>query len=148
MNGQSPAPVSPRHYINVNYGIRSWLLTTDHTRIALLYLISVTAFFFLGGLFAVLVRLELITPAGDLVRSETYHKFFTMHGVLMVFFFLIPAIPAVVVVHRLSLVSTGDSVQSKATAGAADRRGRRRLQSWRRRHARVRRRERLRRPII
>ncbi len=83
------------NYLNVRYGVKSWLLTRDHKRIALLYLASVTFFFFLGGLFAVLIRLELLTPAGDLVQSETYNKLFTMHGVIMIFFFLIPAIPAV-----------------------------------------------------
>ena len=85
----------PRHYLNENYGISSWLLTRDHKRIALLYLASVTFFFFLGGAMAVLIRLELATPVGDLVTDETYTKLFTMHGVMMVFFFLIPAIPAV-----------------------------------------------------
>ena len=85
----------PRHYLNDGYGVRSWLLTRDHKRIALLYLAAVTFFFFVGGAFAVLIRLELATPAGDLVSDETYNKLFTMHGVMMVFFFLIPAIPAV-----------------------------------------------------
>ncbi|MCI0423949.1 MAG: cytochrome c oxidase subunit I [Acidobacteria bacterium] len=89
-------PVETReHYINANYGIRSWLLTVDHKRIALLYLASITLFFFLGGFFAVLIRLELLTPQGDMVQSETYNKLFTMHGVIMVFFFLIPSIPVV-----------------------------------------------------
>ncbi len=83
------------HYLNKEYGIRSWLLTTDHKRIALLYLISITFFFFVGGLFALLIRLELLTPAGDLVQADTYNKLFTMHGQVMVFFFLIPSIPAV-----------------------------------------------------
>ena len=88
-------PALPRqHYLNVAFGIKSWLLTRDHKRIALLYLASVTAFFFLGGAFAVAIRLELLTPQGDLVSAETYNKLFTMHGVVMVFFFLIPAIPA------------------------------------------------------
>jgi len=88
-------PLLPReHYLNVRYGIKSWLLTKDHKRIALLYLITVTGFFFLGGAFAVLIRLELATPAGDLLSSDTYNKMFTMHGVIMVFFFLIPSIPA------------------------------------------------------
>src|SRR5690242_10565744 len=82
------------HYLNVNYGIKSWLLTKDHKRIALLYLHTITFFFFLGGIFATLIRIELLTPAGDLVTSETYNKLFTLHGVMMVFFFLIPAIPA------------------------------------------------------
>ena len=85
----------PRHYLNDGYGIKSWLLTRDHKRIALLYLAAITFFFFVGGAFAVLIRLELATPAGDLVSDETYNKLFTMHGVMMVFFFLIPSIPAV-----------------------------------------------------
>ncbi|HEY2930210.1 MAG TPA: cbb3-type cytochrome c oxidase subunit I [Acidobacteriota bacterium] len=83
------------NYINVSYGVKSWLLTLDHKRIALLYLASVTLFFFLGGAYAILIRLELMTPAGDLVQAHTYNKMFTLHGVIMVFFFLIPAIPAV-----------------------------------------------------
>ncbi len=83
-----------KNYLNAEYGIASWLLTTDHKRIAMLYLGSITFFFFIGGLFALLIRLELLTPAGDLVTSETYNKLFTMHGVIMVFFFLIPSIPA------------------------------------------------------
>src|SRR5579884_1669662 len=83
------------NYLNSEYGIRSWLLTTDHKRIALLYLISITAMFFIGGFFALLVRLELLTPAGDLLAADTYNKAFTMHGQVMVFFFLIPSIPAV-----------------------------------------------------
>ncbi|MGH7429014.1 MAG: cbb3-type cytochrome c oxidase subunit I, partial [Candidatus Methylomirabilaceae bacterium] len=92
-----PTSLSQRreHYLNISYGVKSWLLTTDHKRIALLYLISVTLFFFLGGAFAVLMRLELLTPTGDLLQAETYNKLFTMHGVTMVFFFLIPSIPAV-----------------------------------------------------
>ena len=85
----------PRHYLNDGYGIRSWLLTRDHKRIALLYLAAVTFFFFVGGSFAVVIRLDLATPAGDLVSDETYNKLFTMHGVMMVFFFLVPVIPAV-----------------------------------------------------
>src|SRR5579859_72743 len=83
------------HYLNAQYGIRSWLLTTDHKRIALLYLASVTFFFFVGGIFATLIRIHLLTPAGYLVTPETYNKLFTMHGVAMIFFFLIPSIPAV-----------------------------------------------------
>jgi cytochrome c oxidase subunit 1 len=89
-------PVMPaKHYLNDNYGIRSWLLTKDHKRIAVLYLVTITFFFFLGGLFAALIRLELLTPEGDLFQSDTYNKLFTMHGVNMIFFFLIPSVPAV-----------------------------------------------------
>ncbi len=86
--------VETENYLNSNYGIKSWLLTTDHKRIALLYLVSITAMFWIGGFFAMLIRLELLTPAGDLVSSDTYNKLFTMHGIIMVFFFLIPSVPA------------------------------------------------------
>jgi len=97
MSAAPTAAVHPReHYLNVDYGIRSWLLTTDHKRIAILYMISVTVMFFIGGIFATLIRLELMTPAGDLVTSDTYNKLFTMHGIVMVFFFLIPSVPAVI----------------------------------------------------
>jgi cytochrome c oxidase subunit I len=90
-------PVMPaKHYLNDNYGIRSWLLTKDHKRIAILYLISITFFFFLGGIFAALIRLELLTPQGDLFQSDTYNKLFSMHGINMVFFFLVPSIPATI----------------------------------------------------
>src|SRR5689334_16119030 len=82
------------NYLNISYGVKSWLLTTDHKRIGILYLLSLTFMFFVGGFFAVLMRLELLTPQGDLVQSDTYNKLFTMHGVIMVFFFLIPSIPA------------------------------------------------------
>jgi cytochrome c oxidase subunit 1 len=91
----TPPPADGRNYLNVDYRFRSWLLTTDHKRIAVLFMISVTLFFFVGGAAAVLFRLELMTPSGDLVIAETYNKLFTLHGVVMVFFFLIPAIPAV-----------------------------------------------------
>ncbi|PYV80947.1 MAG: cytochrome c oxidase subunit I, partial [Acidobacteria bacterium] len=66
--------VEPKNYINAEYGIRSWLFTTDHKRIALLYLVSITAMFFVGGFFALLIRLELLTPAGDLLLADTYNK--------------------------------------------------------------------------
>src|SRR5207237_2306536 len=72
-------------YLNVRYGVRSWLLTKDHKRIALLYLMSITGAFFVGGVFALGVRLELLTPEGDLLRAETYNKFFSLHGITMVF---------------------------------------------------------------
>jgi cytochrome c oxidase subunit 1 len=83
-----------RHYLNEARGIKSWLLTTDHKRIALLYLFSITAFFFLGGFFALLIRLQLLIPTGMLMSADAYNHVFTMHGVIMVFFFLIPSIPA------------------------------------------------------
>ncbi len=82
-------------YLTNGFTLKSWLLTKDHKRIALLYLISVSAFFALGGTYASLIRLELLTPASDLLESATYNKVFTGHGVIMVFFFLIPSIPAI-----------------------------------------------------
>src|SRR5689334_11839732 len=81
------------NYLTEERGILSWLFTKDHKRIGLLYVFSITGFFFVGGLFALLMRLELLTPATDLVQPETYNKLFTMHGITMVWFFLIPSIP-------------------------------------------------------
>ena len=89
---QGPRPL---HYLNAAWGLKSWLLTKDHKRIAILYLLGISVFFLIGGLFAVLIRLELATPAGDMVEPDTYNRLFTMHGVMMIFFFLIPSIPAV-----------------------------------------------------
>ncbi|MFM7281664.1 MAG: cbb3-type cytochrome c oxidase subunit I, partial [Planctomycetia bacterium] len=74
--------------------LKSWLLTVDHKRIGILYLIAITVFFAVGGLFAVGIRAELFTPKGDVFDSDTYNKVFTLHGVVMIFFFLIPSIPA------------------------------------------------------
>ena len=98
----STAVAEPQHvpsgsevnYLNATYGIKSWLLTTDHKRIALLYLGSITLMFFVGGTAAVLMRLHLIEPQGALVQPETYNKLFSIHGIVMVFFFLVPSIPA------------------------------------------------------
>ncbi len=84
-----------RDYLAAGNTIKSWLLTVDHKRIAILYLISVTLFFFVGGAAAGMLRWELLTPTGDLTTSETYNRTFTVHGVVMVFFFLIPAIPGI-----------------------------------------------------
>jgi cytochrome c oxidase subunit 1 len=85
-----------RNYLNEDYGFFLWLLTKDHKRIAILYLISVSIMFVLGGFFAMMMRIELLTPEGDLLTSDTYNKFFTLHGVVMIFFFLIPVVPAVI----------------------------------------------------
>jgi cytochrome c oxidase subunit I len=82
------------NYLNVDHRVRSWLLTVDHKRICLLYLAGITVMFLLGGLMASAIRLELLTPEGDLMDSDTYNKAFTLHGVIMIFFFLIPSIPA------------------------------------------------------
>src|SRR6478672_8743150 len=91
-----PEPAKPAiDYLNTNYGIWSWLLTTDHKRIGILYLISITVFFLAGGIAAGLVRLNLLSPTGAIMTEDQYNRSFTAHGVMMLFFFLIPSIPAV-----------------------------------------------------
>jgi cytochrome c oxidase subunit I len=75
--------------------LKSWLLATDHKRIGLLYLFTIILFFAIAAVAAAIMRLNLLTPRGDLVQAETYNKLFTLHGVLMVWFFLIPSIPSV-----------------------------------------------------
>lgn len=100
---QSKSPVTEEaqekaqgsNYLNAGHTLASWLLTKDHKRIAVLYLISVSIFFAIGSIAAMMIRLELTSPRGTLMTSETYNKAFTAHGVVMIFFFLIPAIPAV-----------------------------------------------------
>ena len=90
----APVEKAKKNYINNQEGLMSWLLTEDHKRIALLYLIVVTIFFGIGGMFAVFIRLQLSEPTGAMFDSNTYNKMFTMHGIVMVFFFLLPSIPA------------------------------------------------------
>ncbi len=80
-------------FLGDGHTVRSWLLTTDHKRVAILYFASITAFFIIGGAAATLMRVELATPAGDLVTADTYNRLFTLHGVIMVWFFLVPAVP-------------------------------------------------------
>ena len=77
------------------HSVSSWLLTTDHKRIGILYLISIVVYFAVAAVAAALMRINLLTPQGGLVLPATYNKLFTLHGVLMVWFFLIPSIPAV-----------------------------------------------------
>lgn len=82
------------HYLNWRTTIASWVFTVDHKRIGIMYLIGISVFFLVGGIFAAIFRLELLTPEGDLLQSDTYNRFFTLHAVVMIFFFLIPSIPA------------------------------------------------------
>jgi cytochrome c oxidase subunit 1 len=88
-------PQAATSYLAEGYTLRSWLTTHDHKRIAILFALSITLFFFIGGVAAALIRLELATAQGDLVTPETYNKLFTAHGVIMVWLFLIPSIPSV-----------------------------------------------------
>lgn len=94
VGGHAPDDHAAVNYINHETTIASWLLTLDHKRIGILYLAAMTAMFILGGFYAGLLRAELITPKGDLLSSDFYNKSFTAHGVIMVFFVLIPLVPA------------------------------------------------------
>jgi cytochrome c oxidase subunit 1 len=91
----TPPEEQPENYLNASRGLTSWLLTKDHKRIALLYLVTVTCMFFIGGFAITIVRLNLMTPQGGLVEADTYNRLFTAHGVIMVFFFLVPVVPTV-----------------------------------------------------
>jgi len=82
------------NYLTHARGILSWIFTLDHKRIGVLYLISILSAFFLGGMFAMLIRLELLTPGKTIVDADTYNQFFTLHGAIMIFLFIIPGIPA------------------------------------------------------
>ncbi len=93
-------PIPTKAHLEDNYlthegGILSWLTTLDHKRIGVLYMISVLTAFLLGGIFALLVRTELLTPGKTVVDADTYNQLFTLHGAVMIFLFIIPGIPAV-----------------------------------------------------
>jgi cytochrome c oxidase subunit 1 len=88
-------PISGKNYLNEQKGIKSWLLTLDHKRIGILYLFSIMFFFFIGGMSALLIRLELIRPQEVIVGADTYNQLFTLHGAIMIFLFIIPGIPAI-----------------------------------------------------
>lgn len=90
-----PARDQPNDYLRSEPLLQKWLLSTDHKRIGILYLLSITLFFVIGGLAAMLVRLELLTPESDLLHKDTYNRAFSIHGITMVWFFLIPSIPSV-----------------------------------------------------
>ena len=82
-----------KSYLEDGEGIMSWLITLDHKRIGAMYLAAAIFTFFLGGVFALLVRLELLSQGQTFVDAATYNKLFTLHGAVMVFLFIIPAIP-------------------------------------------------------
>src|SRR6202167_5015411 len=86
--------VGDESFLDVDHTVLSWLGTTDHKRIAILYAVSITIFFFIGGVAIGLVRLELISPNGLFLTSDEYNRLFTLHGIIMVWFFLVPSIPA------------------------------------------------------
>lgn len=90
-----PDPDPKEHYINTEKGIWSWLTTLDHKRIGILYLVTITIFFIVGGILALLIRTELWTPAKTFIEANTYNQLFTLHGAVMIFLFLIPSVPTV-----------------------------------------------------
>ena len=84
------------NYINHSKGMKSWLFTLDHKRIGIMYLFTIIAMFLMGGIFALLVRLELLNPGAKLFSPDQYNRFFTYHGAIMVFMVVIPLIPAAI----------------------------------------------------
>ncbi len=94
--GDRPRP--KKNYLNATTGIWSWMTTVDHKRIGVMYLVAVTSAFFVGGMFAMLIRLTLLTPSHKLfgkvlIDADTYNRVFTLHGAIMVFLFIIPSVP-------------------------------------------------------
>ena len=91
-NGHEPSYLE---YKGKHTGLLGWILSTDHKRIGILYLISISVFFMVGVTFGFLMRLELIAPGRTIMDAQTYNSIFTLHGVIMIFLFVIPGIPAV-----------------------------------------------------
>jgi cytochrome c oxidase subunit I len=94
--GDRPRPA--KNYLNATTGIWSWMTTVDHKRIGVMYLVAVSSAFFVGGMFALMIRLTLLTPSHKLfgkvlIDADTYNRVFTLHGAIMVFLFIIPSIP-------------------------------------------------------
>ncbi len=91
---RNDGPVNEPDYLNVSKGLKSWLFTLDHKRIGLMYLFAILGALIVGGVFALLVRTELWASGKQLIDQDTYNKFFTLHGAVMVFLVIIPGIPA------------------------------------------------------
>ncbi|MCG2588970.1 cytochrome c oxidase subunit I [Rhodohalobacter sulfatireducens] len=89
-----PEEYPEKHYLNQEKGLWAWLTTVDHKKIGLMYLMSVAFFFLVGGVLALLLRTELLTPARNFMTADVYNQVFTLHGAIMIFFFLIPSVPA------------------------------------------------------
>ena len=81
------------NYLTWTKGVASWLFTLDHKRIGVMYLLGVLVSFLVGGIFALIIRTELIAPGQTIIEPETYNIFFTLHGAVMVFLVIIPSIP-------------------------------------------------------
>src|ERR1700683_550830 len=105
--GDRPRPA--KNYLNATTGIWSWMSTVDHKRIGVMYLIAVSSAFFIGGMFALMIPLTLLTPSHKLfgkvlIDADTYNRVFTLHGAIMVFLFIIPSIPGSLANFVLPLV--------------------------------------------
>src|SRR6478752_10425236 len=87
-------PSTGENYLNCETTVWSWLGTRDHKRIGVMFLAAVTIALFLGGFFALLVRIELLTPDRTIMSPLAYNRLFTLHGIVMIFLFMIPAIPS------------------------------------------------------
>ena len=92
--GEGAATAESDSYLTHGKGILSWITTVDHKRIGILYLICILSSFLLGGMFALLMRTELLTPGKTFIDADTYNQLFTLHGAVMIFLFIIPGIPA------------------------------------------------------
>src|SRR5258708_32022169 len=100
----------PASYLGAGHTLVSWLTTTDHKRIAILYAVSITFFFFIGGIAIGLPRLELMTPQGLFLTSDGYNRLFSLHGIIMVWVFLVPSIPATLGTFLLPLTDAAPDV--------------------------------------
>ncbi|MEX1063345.1 MAG: cytochrome c oxidase subunit I [Balneolaceae bacterium] len=89
-----PEEYPEKSYLSEEKGLWAWMTTVDHKKIGLMYLASITLFFFAGGMLALLLRTELLVPAQSFLAADTYNQIFTLHGAIMVFFFLVPSVPA------------------------------------------------------
>ena len=96
LDGAAVGTRNQESYLTHGRGILSWLFTLDHKRIGVMYLVAITASFFLGGVFALLVRTELLTSGPTIMTADAYNKMFTLHGAVMIFLFIIPGIPAAI----------------------------------------------------
>ena len=87
--------VSYLEYKGKHKGLLGWILSTDHKRIAILYLVSLIFFFLVAMTFGFLMRFEMLSMGKTIIDPQTYNALFTLHGVIMIFLFIIPGIPAV-----------------------------------------------------
>jgi len=93
-HGHDHAHGEEPNYLQASHGLKSWIFTVDHKRLGVMYLAAVSFFFFVGGLAALLVRTELLTHTKTIMDADTYNRFFTVHGAIMVFLVIIPSVPA------------------------------------------------------